>query len=146
MIFYQTLDEYNPDACRKGLVNPFVCVERFYTMSDMTFEDALKEVKNGKKEGHWMWWTFPQMKGLGKSERSFFYGLSGQMEANAYINNPILGPRLIEITQAVLDNEKTPYEIFGQDLVKFRACMILFVSSCDLPIFRQACEKYNWII
>lgn len=141
------LQFYSPEALKRGVVvNPFVCVERFYTMSDMTFEDALKEVKNGKKEGHWMWWTFPQMKGLGKSERSFFYGLSGQMEANAYINDPILGSRLIEITQAVLDNEKTPYEIFGQDLVKFRACMILFASSCDLPIFRQVCEKYNWII
>jgi len=145
-MFYQCLLHYSPEAIERGLPNPFICVERFYTMSNLTFADALKEVKNGKKEGHWMWWTFPQMKGLGESERSFFYGLSGQLEANVYINDPILGPRLIEITQAVLDNEKTPYEIFGQDVVKFRACMILFASSCDEPIFKQACQKYNWII
>ena len=115
-------------------------------MSDMTFADALQEVKNGKKKGHWMYWTFPQLKGLGKSERSFFYGLSGQTEAYAYINDQILGPRLVEITQAVLDNEKSPYEIFGNDVIKFRACMVLFASVCDLPIFKQACEKYNWLL
>lgn len=144
MIFYQTLDEYNPDACRKGLVNPFICVERFYTMSDMTFEDALKEVKNGKKEGHWMWWTFPQMKGLGKSERSFFYGLSGQMEAYAYINDSRLGPRLIEICQAVLDNDKTVYEIFGEDAIKVYACCKLFASVSTEPVFHKIMERYNW--
>ena len=68
------------------------------------------------------------------------------MEADAFINDPKLGPRLIEITQAVLDNEKSPYEIFGDDVIKFRACMILFAASCDEPIFKQACEKFNWVI
>ncbi|MBQ9820723.1 MAG: DUF1810 family protein [Muribaculaceae bacterium] len=139
------LQFYSQEALKKGIViNPFICIERFRTVSDFTFDDALQEVKNGKKEGHWMWWTFPQMKGLGKSERSFFYGLSGQAEARAYYDDPVLGPRLVRICQAVLDNDKTVYEIFGEDAIKVRACCKLFAAVCDEPVFQKLIERYMW--
>ena len=139
------LQFYSPEALKNGIViNPFVCLERFYTVSNNTFNRALQEVKNGKIEGHWMWWTFPQMKGLGKSERSFFYGLSGQIEAYAYINDSILGPRLVEICQAVLDSDKTVYEIFGDDAIKVYSCCKLFAAVSPEPVFHKLIERYMW--
>ena len=66
-----------------------------------TYVEALQEVKSGHKSGHWVWYVFPQMKGLGKSEISQFYGINGREEAKAYIAHPILRERLIEISEAV---------------------------------------------
>ena len=91
-----------------------------------TYEQALEEIRNGYKKSHWIWYVFPQMKGLGHSEISEFYGINGREEAKAYMENPILSQRLIEATQAVLDSEHSVYDIFGQDVIKFRACMLLF--------------------
>lgn len=108
------------------------------------YDTALQEIKNGQKKTHWIWYVFPQMKGLGKSELSKFYGIDGREEAKAYIEHPILRERLIEATQAVLDNEKDAYKIFGSDIIKFRACMLLFASISDIPLFKQVVEKYKW--
>ena len=102
-----------------------------------TYQTALKEVKAGKKETHWIWYIFPQMRGLGKSERSKFYAIQDRDEAIAYINNPVLRDRLVEITEAVYNSEKTVYEIFGNDAIKVRSCMFLFASVCDIPIFKK---------
>lgn len=101
------------------------------------YQTALQEIKNGCKKTHWMWYVFPQMKGLGKSEISNFYGINGREEAYAYINNPILNIRLIEATKAVLDSGKTPYDIFGYDTIKFRSCMLLFSTISDNSTFKQ---------
>ena len=124
---------------------------RFLFAQEHNYENALKEVRNGKKTSHWMWYIFPQMKGLGKSEMSQRFGLRGQLEARAYLGHKVLRDRLVEITQAVLDNIKSPYEFFGNDTIKFRSCMILFATACecnyiDIPIFKQACSKYCWIM
>ena len=91
-----------------------------------TYAEALQEVKNGYKRGHWVWYVFPQMKGLGKSEIAQFYGINGREEAKAYIEHPILRERLVEISEAVLNNEKSVYDIFGQDAIKVRSCILLF--------------------
>ena len=109
-----------------------------------TYAEALQEVRNGHKRGHWMWYVFPQMKGLGHSEIANFYGINGREEAFAYIEHPILRERLIEISEAVLYNEHSAYDIFGADTVKFRACMLLFTSVSDIPVFKQIISKYRW--
>lgn len=75
-----------------------------------TYREALQEIRNGYKKSHWIWYVFPQMKGLGKSEISEFYGINGREEANEYFANPILRERLIEATQAVLNNK---YSVYG---------------------------------
>ena len=109
-----------------------------------TYAEALQEVKAGHKRGHWIWYVFPQMKGLGKSEISEFYGINGREEAKAYIEHPVLKERLVEICKAVLNNEHSAYDIFGADTTKFRACILLFASVSDIPVFMQIKNKYRW--
>mgnify|MGYP001771983049 FL=1 len=109
-----------------------------------TYAEALQEVKAGHKRGHWIWYVFPQMKGLGKSEISQFYGINGREEAKAYIDHPVLRERLVEISEAVLNNEESGYDIFGADTIKFRACILLFASVSDIPVFMQIKNKYRW--
>ena len=109
-----------------------------------TYEQALKEIKSGHKQTHWMWYVFPQMKGLGHSEIANFYGINGREEAYAYITNPILLERLVEISEAVLNNKHSAYAIFGNDIIKFRACMLLFASVSNEPIFKKIIQKYKW--
>ena len=101
-------------------------------------------MKAGHKRGHWIWYVFPQMKGLGKSEISEFYGINGREEAKAYIEHPVLKERLVEICKAVLNNEHSAYDIFGADTIKFRACILLFASVSDIPVFMQIKNKYRW--
>ena len=109
-----------------------------------TFAEALREVKAGHKRGHWIWYVFPQMKGLGKSEISEFYGINGREEAKAYIEHPILRERLVEICEAVLNSETSVYDIFGSDTIKVRSCTLLFDSVSDIPVFKQIKNKYRW--
>ena len=109
-----------------------------------TYAEALQEVRAGLKRGHWMWYVFPQMKGLGHSEMAEFYGINGREEAKTYIEHPVLKERLVEICEAVLGNEHSAYEIFGSDTLKFRACILLFASVSDIPVFKQIKNKYRW--
>ena len=109
-----------------------------------SYETALAEIKAGQKKTHWIWYVFPQLKGLGKSHLSQFYGIDGREEAYAYMENPILSKRLIEATEAVLNNEKSAYDIFGSDVVKFRSCMLLFSTISENPVFKQVTQKYKW--
>ena len=108
-----------------------------------TYAEALQEVKAGHERGHWMWYVFPQMKGLGHSEMAEFYGINGREEAQAYIEHPVLKERLVEICEAVLGNEHSAYEIFGADTIKFRACILLFASVSDISVFKQIKSKYR---
>ena len=84
------------------------------------------------------------MRGLGTSEMSKFYGINGRDEATQYINHPVLRDRLVEITEAVYNSDKTVYEIFGNDAIKVRSCMLLFASVSDIPIFKKMIHKYSW--
>ncbi len=131
---------------RTNLRAAYLGVQRFIDAQNRrnTYEKALEEVKNGKKVTHWIWFIFPQLYGLGHSEMSQFYGLDGREEAKAYIEHPILRKRLVEISEAVLNNEKSVYEIFGNDAIKVRACILLFASVCDIPVFKQIKSKYRW--
>lgn len=145
------LEEYDDlpvewDEARKKNLQRFVNAQDSGGIYDGTgtYAEALQEVKNGHKRGHWIWYVFPQMKGLGKSEISQFYGINGREEAKAYIEHPVLRERLVEICEAVLNNEKSVYEIFGQDAIKVRACILLFASVCDIPVFKQIKSKYRW--
>lgn len=109
-----------------------------------TYAKALQEVKAGHKRSHWIWYVFPQMKGLGHSEMSKFYGINGREEAKAYIEHPILRERLVEICEAVLNSPTSVYDIFGSDTIKVRSCILLFASVCDIPVFKQIKNKYKW--
>ena len=137
-------EEWN-DAKKKNLLR-FIHAQDSGGIYDGTgtYAEALQEVKSGHKFGHWIWYVFPQMKGLGKSEISQFYGINGREEAKAYIEHPVLRERLIEISEAVLNNEKSVYDIFGNDAIKVRACILLFASVCDISVFKQIKSKYRW--
>lgn len=107
------------------------------------YQTALEEIKSGKKKTHWIWFIFPQLGRYGTSPNSQYYGLS-RSEAKEYIKHPILRERLEEVTEAVYNSDKTVYEIFGNDAIKVRSCMLLFASVCDIPIFEKMIRKYSW--
>ena len=134
------------DAYKPALHAAYKGLQRFIEAQDKwnTYDKALEEVKNGKKKTHWIWFIFPQLYGLGESEMSQFYGLDGREEAKAYIENDTLRTRLVEISEAVLNNEKSVYEIFGNDAIKVRSCILLFASVSDIPVFKQIKSKYRW--
>jgi uncharacterized protein (DUF1810 family) len=130
-------------------LNPSNSILRFLIAQDClpeTYDVALSEVKDGHRSSHWMWYIFPQSKGLGYSYMSDFYGIKDAKEAKAYINHPVLGKRLIEITQAYLDTGKTASEVFDSDDIKLKSCMHLFASVSANPIFKIVCEYNHWIL
>jgi len=102
-------------------------LQRFLNAQELFYEQALREIKAGKKEEHWIWFVFPQLKGLGKSNNSRFYGISSIDEARAYYEHPVLGKRLKKATNALLKSSKSAQEIFGElDAMKVRSCVTLF--------------------
>lgn len=119
-------------------------LERFVEAQNMVYDMALQEIKNGQKRGHWIWFVFPQIKGLGHSYNSEFYGISGTKEAKAYLEHPLLGARLREITQAILDcGNPSADDILGfPDVLKVRSCMTLFDMISPNDIFKQVLDKY----
>ncbi len=121
-------------------------LERFIEPSNLDYEIALKEIKNGKKKSHWIWYIFPQLKGLGNSYNSNYYGIKDINEAKEYLNHIILGNRLIEITETLLNlNINDPIEIFGDiDSKKVNSCMTLFyyASFKKNSLFKNVINKY----
>ena len=118
-------------------------LERFVEAQELMYEMALAEVKNGKKLSHWIWYIFPQLKGLGESYNSYFYGIDDIEEARAYLNHPILGARLREITEVFLQSDRSAKEIFGGlDAMKVRSCMTLFNEVADDDLFRKVLNRY----
>jgi uncharacterized protein (DUF1810 family) len=118
---------------------------RFVAAQEEDFDDACRELRAGRKTGHWIWYTFPQMKGLGVSSTSEFYGISSLAEAKAYLAHPVLGPRLLEATQLVLEiKERNLHQIFGTpDNLKFLSCMTLFERASEEDnIFGKALDKF----
>lgn len=134
------------DCYRPAIYRCVAGLQRFIDAQDKdnTYQTALKEIKEGKKKTHWIWFIFPQMAGLGKSEKSEYYGIAHRGEAMDYMDKPILRDRLIEVTKAVYNNDKSVYEIFGNDAIKVCSCMKLFASVSDHPIFKKMLDKYNW--
>ena len=119
-------------------------LERFVDAQNLVYDMALQEIKNGQKRGHWIWFVFPQIKGLGHSYNSEFYGISGTKEAKAYLEHPLLGTRLREISQAMLDcGNPSADDILGfPDVLKVRSCMTLFDMVSPDDIFKQVLDKY----
>lgn len=120
-------------------------LERFVKAQNGVFERVCAELREGRKRSHWMWFIFPQIKGLGHSITAQEFALSSLQEAEAYLNHPILGPRLKQCTQLVNQIEgRTVDEIFGYpDNLKFRSSMTLFAQLAnDNQLFREALEKY----
>lgn len=119
-------------------------LDRFIKAQENTYLVALKEIKNGRKQSHWMWYIFPQIKGLGMSETSRYYGIDGEEEAKAYLDNEILGSRLREITSELLKlNIDNPVDIFGTiDTMKLKSSMTLFDYVSEDKIFSQVLNKY----
>jgi uncharacterized protein (DUF1810 family) len=120
-------------------------LERFVKAQDGLFEGVLAELRRGSKHEHWMWFIFPQMRGLGSSPTSVHFGISTRAEAEAYLAHPVLGPRLVEYTEQVnLVRDRSIEEIFGVvDALKFRSSMTLFSEvSHDGRAFRDALNKY----
>ncbi|WP_306350524.1 DUF1810 domain-containing protein [Flavobacterium sp. '19STA2R22 D10 B1'] len=118
---------------------------RFLEAQNQVYLKALLEIKKGHKETHWMWFVFPQIKGLDFSESSNFYGIEDLEEAKQYLSHPVLGKHLIEISTVLLQLKgKTALQIFGQsDYMKLRSCMTLFAGiTISNPIFEQVIEKY----
>jgi len=119
-------------------------LQRFVDAQQDVYAQVLKELKSGRKVSHWMWFIFPQVKGLGHSPMSEFYGIGSLDEARAYLEHPVLGPRLLECTRLVsLIEDRTINEIFGYpDDLKFRSCMTLFSeASPDPTAFVTARQK-----
>jgi uncharacterized protein (DUF1810 family) len=120
-------------------------LDRFVQAQNPVFEQVLRELGSGVKIGHWMWFIFPQIKGLGRSPISIEFAISSRDEACAYLQHSILGTRLKECTRLVLLVEgRSVEEIFGSpDDMKFRSSMTLFVQvSPDDDIFLRALQKY----
>lgn len=118
--------------------------ERYNLKPAAAYPIALKEVRNGRKLSHWMWYIFPQLRGLGRSNTSWYYGIEDLDEAKAYLEHPVLGQRLREITRAALDlTETDPVKIFGRpDNMKFRSCMTLFALVSEDDLFARALDKF----
>lgn len=119
-------------------------LDRFKEVQKNDYEIAKKEIKNGKKTSHWMWYIFPQIKGLGQSETSKYYEIKDLEEAKAYLNDDILGNRLLELVKILLDsNTNNIVDIFGEiDSMKLKSSMTLFDYVSDNDIFNKILEKY----
>ena len=118
---------------------------RFVEVQAPVYGQALAELSQGRKESHWMWFVFPQLAGLGRSETARFYGIVGEGEARAYLDHPLLGPRLVECTAAVIAHRGRAAEaIFGAvDAMKFRSSMTLFEALAAEPApFAEALKLF----
>ena len=120
-------------------------LKRFLDAQTNDYSTALREIKNGRKQSHWMWYIFPQIKGLGISETAIFYSLNDIQEANAYLKHPVLGTRLLEISNALLGVAgKSANQLMGSpDDMKLKSSMTLFSSLDNAdPVFKAVLNKY----
>ncbi|WP_227134771.1 DUF1810 domain-containing protein [Halorubellus salinus] len=127
-----------------GSADPYD-LERFVTAQEQVIGSVKRELRGGRKRSHWMWFVFPQIAGLGRSEMAQRYAIDSLEETRAYLQHPVLGPRLRECTELVLDIEgRTANEVFGSpDDLKFRSSMTLFERAADSgTLFADALDKY----
>ena len=117
----------------------------FVLAQDPVLAQVRRELADGRKRSHWMWFVFPQLKGLGRSATAQRYGIGSLAEAKAYLVHPVLGPRLVECTELVNKVEgRSVHEVFGSpDDLKFHSSMTLFAAADpDAPVFREALDKH----
>lgn len=121
-------------------------LDRFLLAQENDFQTALFEIRSGKKRSHWMWYIFPQITGLGSSQTAEFYGIKDYNEAKAYLDHPVLGDRLREISFELLKLQNVDaIQVFGYpDNLKLKSCMTLFsaVAESDKSVFSQVLVKY----
>ena len=120
-------------------------LERFVKAQEYDYAAALGEIRGGRKRSHWMWYIFPQLRGLGFSSTAQFYGIRDLDEARDYMAHPVLGPRLVEISEALLTLPGSdPGAVMGYpDDLKLCSCMTLFeLAAPGQPVFGRVLEKY----
>ena len=120
-------------------------LDRFKKAQSRDYATALSEIKNGRKESHWMWYIFPQLKGLGFSSMADFYGIDGLAEAKAYMADELLRGRLVEISEALLSLPSSDArEVMGYpDDLKLKSCMTLFMEAApEIDVFGKVLEKF----
>jgi uncharacterized protein (DUF1810 family) len=120
-------------------------LERFVEAQSRIYDVVRAELRQGSKRSHWMWFIFPQIRGLGSSPTAVHFAVASREEAAAYLKHPILGPRLIECTRLVLGvKNRTSEQIFGEiDSLKFRSSMTLFAeTTLKETVFQEALQKY----
>lgn len=120
-------------------------IERFLHAQEGTYPVALHEIKTGKKQSHWIWYIFPQLKGLGHSHKSHYYGIADEKEAREYWEHPVLRQRLVDITVALkeLNHDNTICEILGSiDALKVKSCMTLFYLISNEILFKDVIDIY----
>jgi uncharacterized protein (DUF1810 family) len=121
-------------------------LNRFIEAQEQIYTQALTEIKSGKKQSHWMWYIFPQIKGLGHSSTSQFYGINNIVEAKEYLIHPLLGARLREISNVLHESDKSDaFEIFGSpDFMKLKSSMTLFAIATDEEnnVFKKVLDKF----
>mgnify|MGYP003298389024 FL=1 len=119
-------------------------LERFLAAQEHDYEIALSEIRNGRKQSHWMWYIFPQIQGLGYSSMAQFYAIKDRGETVAYLNHPVLGKRLVEITEALLNlRENDARKVMGYpDDLKLKSSMTLFYVVSGRAVFKQVLDKY----
>lgn len=119
-------------------------LERFIDAQARVWPAPLEEIQAGQKRSHWMWFIFPQLRGLGHSAMAQRYGIADLDEARAYLAHPVLGPRLNEITRAMLTHgDQPPEAVLGPvDAMKLRSCLTLFQAAGDEAIFGEALRVF----
>ena len=120
-------------------------LDHFLRAQDYVFDEAVQEILSGKKTGHWIWYIFPQMKGLGKSGMSQTYAIQDRTHALEYMSHPILCSHYIMCCQAILDSGKSCYEIFGDDVVKVRSSLLLMNSVWKDDVIRKVLIEHHWL-
>lgn len=119
-------------------------LDRFLVAQENSYDNALREIRAGRKRSHWMWYIFPQLAGLGMSYTAQLYAIKDLDEAREYISHPLLGARLVEISVALLELESSDATaVMGYpDDLKLRSCMTLFQLVSDSPVFGQVLDKF----
>lgn len=129
---------------RGGADDPYL-LNRFARAQEDDYDQALAEIRSGRKHTHWMWYIFPQIDGLGFSSTAKWYAIKSLAEAEAYLNHPVLGPRLVECAEAALSVEgRSANAIFGSpDDMKLRSCATLFARVAPAEsVFHRLIDKY----
>lgn len=130
---------------KRGARRPVLSLERFVTAQQPVYPQALAELRAGDKRGHWMWFVFPQIAGLGHSEMAQHYAIADRAEAEAYLAHPLLGSRLADCTDTMLGwtGRKSAEAILGPiDAVKFRSAMTLFEAAGGGARYARALEAF----
>ena len=137
-------DKFTPNQKESLEDNEVFNLQRFLDAQSHYYEQALREVQDGRKRSHWIWFIFPPLAILGYSYNAKYYGISGYDEAESYLKHPVLGERLRTITKALLvHTDKDAFEIFGGlDAMKVRSCMTLFDAVSPNDVFQEVLDKF----